>query len=69
MPRPARRYPISNRFSARPGHMLMVNADLTDTDHVHPEEPATRGPVITFQPLMPAPGLTSSGSSSSVTAW
>ena len=43
-------------FLGAPGHMLVVNADLTEADHVHPEEPATRGPVITFQPLMPAAG-------------
>ena len=48
--------------------MLIVNADLTEADHVHPEEPATRGPVITFQPLMPAAGTTNSGFNSSVTA-
>ena len=44
-------------FLGAPGHVLLVSADLTDSNHVHPEEPATRGPVITFQPLMPAPGL------------
>jgi heavy metal-binding protein len=44
-------------FLGAPGHMLLVNADLSDANHVHPEEPATRGPVITFQPMMPAPGL------------
>lgn len=44
-------------FLGASGHMLLVNADLTEADHVHPEEPATRGPSITFQPLMPAPGL------------
>jgi len=43
-------------FLGAPGHMLIVNADLTEADHVHPEEPATRGPIITFQPLMPAAG-------------
>jgi Heavy metal binding domain len=43
-------------FLGAPGHMLLVNADLTEADHVHPEEPATRGPVVTFQPLMPASG-------------
>jgi heavy metal-binding protein len=50
--------PISDLepFLGAPGHMLLVNADLTEADHVHPEEPATRGPVITFQPLMPAAG-------------
>ncbi len=44
-------------FLGAPGHMLLVNANLTDANHVHPEEPATTGPVITFQPLMPAPGM------------
>ena len=44
-------------FLGAPGHMLLVNADLTEADHVHPEEPATRGPVVTFQPLMPAAGV------------
>jgi hypothetical protein len=37
--------------------MMIVNADLTEADHVHPEEPATRGPTITFQPMMPAAGI------------
>lgn len=51
--------PISDLepFLGAPGHVLLVNADLTEPNHVHPEEPATRGPVITFQPLMPAPGV------------
>jgi hypothetical protein len=51
--------PISDLepFLGAPGHVLLVNADLTEANHVHPEEPATRGPVITFQPMMPAPGL------------
>jgi hypothetical protein len=44
-------------FLGAPGHMLIVNADLTGADHVHPEEPAARGPSITFQPLLPAGGL------------
>jgi hypothetical protein len=44
-------------FLGAPGHMLVVNAELTESNHVHPEEPATRGPVITFQPMMPAAGL------------
>jgi hypothetical protein len=43
-------------FLGAAGHVLIVNADLTSADHVHPEEPATRGPSITFQPLMPAAG-------------
>jgi hypothetical protein len=44
-------------FLGAPGHVLLVSTDLTESNHVHPEEPATRGPVITFQPLMAAPGL------------
>ena len=44
-------------FLGAPGHMLLVNAELTESNHVHPEEPATQGPVITFQPMMPAPGI------------
>jgi hypothetical protein len=40
-------------FLGAPGHMLIVNADLTEAV-TYIEEPATRGPVITFQPLMPA---------------
>jgi heavy metal-binding protein len=44
-------------FLGAPGHVLLVNADLTDSNHVHPEEPATHGPVITFHPMMPAAGL------------
>ena len=42
-------------FLGAPGHMLIVNADLTEADHVHPEEPVARGPFLTFQPL-PASG-------------
>lgn len=44
-------------YLGAPGHVLIVSADLTTADHVHPEEPATRGPVITFQPMMPASGV------------
>ena len=44
-------------YLGAPGHVLIVNADLTEADHVHPEEAATRGPTITFQPTMPAPGI------------
>lgn len=51
--------PISDLepFLGAPGHVLLVSADLTESNHVHPEEPATRGPVITFQPTMPAAGV------------
>jgi hypothetical protein len=44
-------------FLGAPGHLLIVNADLTEADHAHPEEPATSGPSISFQPLMPAAGV------------
>ena len=44
-------------FLGAPGHMLIVNADLTEADHVHPEEPVSHGPSITFQPLLPAGGF------------
>jgi hypothetical protein len=44
-------------FLGAPGHMLIVNADLTEADHVHPEEPIAHGPLITFQPLLPAGGF------------
>ena len=44
-------------FLGAPGHVLLVNANLTESNHVHPEEPATHGPVITFQPMMPAAGV------------
>jgi hypothetical protein len=51
--------PISDLepYLGAPGHALLVKTDLTESNHVHPEEPATHGPVITFQPLMPAAGL------------
>ena len=44
-------------FLGAPGHLLIVNADLTEADHAHPEEPATSGPSISFQPMMPAAGV------------
>jgi len=44
-------------YLGAPGHMLIVNADLTEAEHVHPEEPTARGPSITFQPLLPAGGF------------
>jgi hypothetical protein len=50
--------PISDLepFLGAPGHLLLVSADLTESNHVHPEEPATHGPTITFQPILPAAG-------------
>ena len=44
-------------FLGAPGHMLIVNPDLTEADHVHPDEPTARGPTITFQPVFPAGGF------------
>ena len=44
-------------FLGAPGHVLLVNVNLTESNHVHPEEPATHGPVITFQPMLPAAGV------------
>ena len=44
-------------FLGAPGHLLLANADLTEVNHVHPEDASTKGPSITFQPLMPAAGL------------
>jgi hypothetical protein len=44
-------------FLGAPGHVLIVNADVTVADHAHPEEQNTRGPSMTFLPLMPAAGL------------
>jgi hypothetical protein len=54
-----RNTPVSDLepFLGAPGHVLLVNANLTESNHVHPEEPATHGPVITFQPMMPAAGV------------
>lgn len=51
--------PISDLepFLGAPGHMLMTNVTLTDAVHGHPEETGTRTSVITFKPVMPAPGL------------
>jgi hypothetical protein len=51
--------PISDLepFLGAAGHMLVVNADLTEASHAHPEEVASRGPSVYFQPRMPAAGL------------
>ncbi|HET7218900.1 MAG TPA: heavy metal-binding domain-containing protein [Vicinamibacterales bacterium] len=38
------------------GHLLVVNADLTAAIHGHPEGAITRGPSVTFDPMLPAPG-------------
>jgi hypothetical protein len=44
-------------FLGAPAHMLMVRADLTDALHAHPDEIETRGPTISFHPLIPADGV------------
>ena len=38
------------------GHLLVVNADATAAIHGHPEGPVARGPAVTFDPILPAPG-------------
>lgn len=38
------------------GHVLIVNADVTAAIHGHPEGAMTRGPDVTFDPVLPAPG-------------
>ena len=44
-------------YLGAPGHMLMTNATLTDAVHGHPEESGIRTSVITFKPVLPAPGV------------
>lgn len=43
-------------FLGAPAHLLIVKPDLTGAIHAHPEEKATAGPTVSFDPLMPAPG-------------
>lgn len=40
-----------------PAHLLVVSPDLTGSIHAHPEEAATAGPSVTFEPLVPSPGF------------
>lgn len=44
-------------FLGAPAHLLIVKPDLTDAVHGHPEEHATGGPTVSFDPRLPAPGL------------
>jgi hypothetical protein len=44
-------------YLGAPAHLLIVNADLTDAVHGHPLETDTRGPTVTFEPLMPVEGM------------
>jgi hypothetical protein len=38
------------------GHLLLVNSDLTEAVHAHPEGGTTAGPELTFGAVIPAPG-------------
>ena len=38
------------------GHLLVVNPDLTAAIHGHPEGTMTRGPSVSFDPVLPSPG-------------
>jgi hypothetical protein len=44
-------------YLGAPAHLLIVNTDLTDAVHGHPLETSTRGPTVTFEPLMPVEGF------------
>jgi hypothetical protein len=43
-------------FLGAAAHMLIVNADLTEAHHAHPEEPVAPGPLVSFEPMLPAAG-------------
>jgi hypothetical protein len=43
-------------YLGAPGHLLAVNPDLTVAIHGHPEGAPTSGPVLTFDPVLPAAG-------------
>jgi hypothetical protein len=38
------------------GHLLAVDGQLRGPIHGHPEEPVSSGPVVTFDPILPAAG-------------
>jgi len=44
-------------YLAAPAHALLVSSDLTFAAHGHPEAAATTGPAVSFEFLMPTPGL------------
>jgi hypothetical protein len=50
--------PVTNLdpYLGAPAHLLIVNADLTAALHGHPIETGTSGPIVTFEPLIPAAG-------------
>ena len=43
-------------FLGAPGHLLVVDNDLTVAIHGHPEGEATAGPSVAFAPVLPASG-------------
>ena len=43
-------------YLGAPGHLLVVNQDLTAAMHGHPEGSRDSGPKVTFDPVFPAPG-------------
>ena len=43
-------------YLGAPGHLLIVNQDVTAAIHGHPEGQATSGPIVTFTPVLPEPG-------------
>lgn len=44
-------------YLGAPAHLLIVHADLTGAVHGHPVEQDTAGPTVTFEPLIPMPGI------------
>ena len=43
-------------YLGSPAHLLMVNPDVTDAVHGHPEGEATSGPTVAFDVLVPTDG-------------
>jgi hypothetical protein len=43
-------------YLGAPAHLLIVNPQLTDALHAHPEGEPSRGPELSFDPLFPEPG-------------
>jgi hypothetical protein len=44
-------------FLGAAGHLLIVNPDLTAAIHGHPEGARSSGPIVTFGPIFPSPGV------------
>jgi hypothetical protein len=44
-------------YLGAPGHLLLVNGDLTRALHAHPTAAITSGPDVAFDVLVPAPGF------------